>query len=466
MSALNREPAVAGMFYPADPAVLGGMVDEYLNEAKTTGPAPKAMIVPHAGYIYSGPVAATAYARLQTARDTIKRVVLMGPTHRVAVQGLATVSVNTFTTPLGVIPIDQEALGLVKDLPQVVVSDLAHQQEHSLEVHLPFLQACLDDFSLVPFAVGEASPKQVAEVLEKLWGGDETLIVISSDLSHFLDYQTAQKKDRITSEHIVSLEFEQIGYGDACGRNPVNGLLYVARQHGYDVELLDLRNSGDTAGDKSRVVGYGAYVLMNSQSKDVVTGKKTDTGLGTGRYTWDDGQQLIKLAKASIKHGLETGQPLPVNPEDYNQALGEQRACFVTLNENNQLRGCIGSLEAHRPLVKDVSDNAYAAAFRDPRFPPLSDAELEKLDIHISILTPASPMSFSSESDLISQLRPGKDGLILEDVGHRGTFLPSVWESLKTPEQFWRELKRKAGLPYDHWSDTIKVSRYETQYFP
>ena len=457
MSGINREPAVAGMFYPADPAVLGGMVDEYLREAKTTGPAPKAIIVPHAGYVYSGPIAATAYARLQQAKDKIKRVVVLGPTHRVAIRGLATVSVDTFTTPLGVVPIDREAIDQVRELPQVVVSDTAHAQEHSLEVHLPFLQKCLHQFSLVPFAVGEATPREVAEVLETLWGGEETLIVISSDLSHFLDYQTAQKRDKATSEHIVALEYKQIEYGDACGRNPVNGLLYLAKQHGYHIDMLDLRNSGDTAGDKSRVVGYGAYVMTTSEPKKEQS---------NGRYTWNDGQELIKLARASIKHGLETGKPLSVDTGDYNQSLGQKRACFVTLNKDHQLRGCIGSLQAHRPLVNDVSENAYAAAFRDPRFPALTQDELDQLEIHVSILTPASPMSFTSEDDLVGQLRPGQDGLILEERGHRGTFLPSVWESLTTPEQFWRELKREAGLPYDHWSDTIKVSRYETQYFP
>ena len=450
---MNREPAVAGMFYPAEPGILRGMLGEYLDAAQTTAQAPKAMIVPHAGYIYSGPVAASAYARLRRARDKIHRVILLGPTHRVAVRGMATVSVDAFTTPLGDVPVDRKAVKQALDLPQVVESDMAHAQEHSLEVHVPFLQACLDDFSLVPFAVGECTPEQVAEVLELLWGGEETLVVISSDLSHFLDYEAAQRRDRSTSDHIVSLHYDQIGYEDACGRNPVNGLLYLAKQRGYGMEMIDLRNSGDTAGDKNRVVGYGAYVLTQAANT-------------RGRYTRADGQQLIDLARASIKHGLETGKPLAVSESDYSDALCQERAVFVTLNKDDQLRGCIGSLEARRPLVEDVSENAYAAAFRDPRFPPLSDNELEQLDIHISILTPATPMQFESEADLLEQLRPGVDGLILEDRGHRGTFLPSVWESLQTPEQFWRELKRKAGLPYDHWSDTLRVSRYETQYFP
>ncbi len=448
---MNREPAVAGSFYPADPSELQAMLRSMLDNVESPPTAPKAMIVPHAGYIYSGDVAARAYARLQHVRDTIKRVVLLGPTHRVAVKGMATVSVDAFTTPLGDIPIDQEAIAAIEYLSQIIVSDKAHELEHSLEVHLPFLQTCLSDFTLIPFAVGECSAADIAEVIEQLWGGDETLIIISSDLSHFLDYATAQQRDKTTSDNIVGLRYENLSYEDACGRNPVSGLLHLARQKGYGIEMIDLRNSGDTAGGKDRVVGYGSYVLTQPQNS---------------RYTWNDGQQLIEIAKQSIAHGLNTGKALTTSLSDYDSNLLQTRSCFVTLNLNGQLRGCIGSLEARRPLVEDVAENAFSAAFRDPRFKPMTVEEFQAIDIHISILTPASEMTFTSEADLLSQLRPGEDGLILEDQGKRGTFLPSVWESLHTPEQFWRELKRKAGLPYEHWSKTLKVYRYTTQIFP
>ena len=225
-----RHPAVAGLFYPADPRELRAMVANFLAAAPAVATsAPKAIIVPHAGYIYSGPVAATAYACLRPVRGRVTRVVLLGPSHRVGFDGLALTGADSYMTPLGRVPIDTGAASVLADLPQVRVLDAAHAQEHSLEVHLPFLQEVLGEFSLVPLVVGEAAPKEVGEVLARLWGGPETLIVISSDLSHYHDYATAQARDRATARAIEALRYEDIGYEDACGRNPVNGLLYVAR---------------------------------------------------------------------------------------------------------------------------------------------------------------------------------------------------------------------------------------------
>ncbi len=257
-----RQPAVSGLFYPDDAATLRRMVSEFLAESPALeGEPPKAIIVPHAGYIYSGPVAASVYARLARVHDKIERVVLLGPSHRVPFYGLAVTGASTLRTPLGDIRIDLQAVEKALELPQVVSLDAAHANEHSLEVQLPFLQLLLDDFELVPLVVGDTNSEQVVAVLERLWGGSETLIVISSDLSHYHDYTTAQRMDRATSEAIVSLHPERLGYDDACGRIPVCGLLQLAKQRGLRGELVDLRNSGDTAGDKHRVVGYGAYAF-------------------------------------------------------------------------------------------------------------------------------------------------------------------------------------------------------------
>lgn len=261
----TRPPAVAGMFYPANPQELHGMLSQYLKEAAPLVEKivpPKAIIVPHAGYIYSGPVAASAYVRLRQMHDKIHRVILLGPSHRVPLFGLAISSVDQFETPLGKVKLDRDAIKTISKLPQVHLMDEAHSMEHSLEVHIPFLQEVLDDFSLVPLVVGDATPQEVAEVLEQLWGGPETLIVISSDLSHYHDYATAQRLDRATSEAIEKLQLEAIHSGDACGCRPVSGLLYLARQKGLHAETIDLRNSGDTAGPRDSVVGYGAYVFQ------------------------------------------------------------------------------------------------------------------------------------------------------------------------------------------------------------
>ena len=258
-----RPPAVAGLFYPASPAQLHTDVQTYLRASHTsdTEQPPKAIIVPHAGYVYSGPVAASAYSQLLPARKRIQRVVLLGPSHRVPFHGLATSRADTFHTPLGDIPLDRTAINALEELPQVQCLDTAHAEEHSLEVQLPFLQETIDNFQLVPLVVGDARPADVAEVLEHLWGGEETLIVISSDLSHYHDYATAQRLDRDTSVAIEHLQAEIIHPEHACGCVPVSGLLYLARRRGLHARTVDLRNSGDTAGPRDRVVGYGAYVF-------------------------------------------------------------------------------------------------------------------------------------------------------------------------------------------------------------
>ena len=262
----TRPPAVAGAFYPGSPAELSATVDQLLAAAPVaSGQQPKALIVPHAGYIYSGSTAAMAYATLEPWRDSIRRVVLLGPTHRVAVNGLALPESEAFSTPLGTIRLDLQAIAALADLPQIVFSNPAHALEHSLEVHLPFLQRVLDNFTLVPLAVGHASPQAVAEVLDMLWGGPDTLIVISSDLSHFLPYAAANQIDRDTCQHILHLD-TSIRPEQACGAYPVNGLLLAARQRGLVPQLIHRCNSGDTAGDKLRVVGYAAFAFSEGNA--------------------------------------------------------------------------------------------------------------------------------------------------------------------------------------------------------
>jgi len=258
---LTRKPAVAGVFYPADPKNLESMLAGFLEEADCSTKSPKVIIAPHAGYIYSGPIAASAYVRLQVVRDQISKVVLIGPSHRVAFQGLALSGADYFSTPLGDIELDKPLIESLLSLPFVGYLEQAHAMEHSLEVHLPFLQTMLADFKLIPLVAGDASPDQVSQVLELLWGGDETLIVVSSDLSHYHDYASAQRLDRRTSDKIEHLQYQDISSESACGKVPVSGLLKLLNKKALSIKTIDLRNSGDTAGDKQRVVGYGAYVV-------------------------------------------------------------------------------------------------------------------------------------------------------------------------------------------------------------
>lgn len=262
--AFVRPPAVAGLFYPADPSELAAAVHGHLAAATPRCPrggAPKALIAPHAGYVYSGPVAGSAYACLKDLRAIVTRVVLIGPAHCVALRGLALSGAESFATPLGTVPVYRPAVERLLALPQVQVLEAAHRLEHGLEVHLPFLQASLDRFTLVPLVAGEAPPEAVAAVLEPVWGGPETLVVVSSDLSHYYDAATARRLDAATAAAIEALRPEAIGAHHACGRSPIQGLLQLAKQRGLAATTLDLRNSGDTAGPRGEVVGYGAFIF-------------------------------------------------------------------------------------------------------------------------------------------------------------------------------------------------------------
>jgi len=426
-----RPAAVAGAFYPGDPASLQHELDDLLGGIERFEPRfslPKALVVPHAGYIYSGPVAAAAYDELLPARGVVKRVVLLGPVHRVAVDGLALPAAEAFDTPLGRIPLDRGALRELAGLKQVVSSGPAHAQEHSLEVQLPFLQKVLGTFSLVPFAVGRATTAEVAEVIERLWGGPETLIVLSTDMSHYHDYEQAKRIDGATLKRIASFATD-IDHEEACGATALNGLLAVGRRRKLSIRLLSACNSGDTAGGRGRVVGYSAFAL--------------DEGAPVSAE--DVGRTLIGIARASITKvlGFPGESPLTMLAPWLRQA----GATFVTLTLEGRLRGCVGSLAAERMLGEDVAANALGAAFRDHRFAKLSREEWPRCEVEVSLLSAAKPIRFADEADLLAQIRPGEDGIILEHEGRRATYLPQVWEGLPEMRRFLDELMKKAGIP-------------------
>ncbi len=453
-----RPPAVAGTFYPAEPDALRRQLGLFLSEAANTpSPAlPKAIIGPHAGYAYSGAVAARAYARLATARGRISRVVLIGPSHYVAFQGMAVDTAEAWATPTGTVPLDTDAIARLRQLPMVGELNAAYQREHALEVHVPFLQHVLGEFRLVPIVAGDAPPEAVAAVFDALWGGPETLIVVSTDLSHYLDHAACQHTDQRTAEAIERFDIDAFGSSDACGQVPTRGLLLAARRRGMAIERLDLRNSGDTAGPRDRVVGYGAWALF----EPAPGGKPVDAEQASVEAV---GATLLELARRSIACGLDTGQPPHVLADpSLPPLLAAPGAAFVTLRRNGALRGCIGSAVASRPLIVDVVQHAFNAAFRDWRFPGLHPLELHGLALSVSVLTPPAPMRFTGEADLLAQLRPGIDGLIIEDAGCRSLFLPSVWEELSDARQFLTLLKLKAGLPADHFSPGFAASRFRS----
>lgn len=462
-----RPPAVAGSFYPAEPAALQAAVARHLGQARgaaaDAGAPPKILVVPHAGYVYSGATAARGYALLSPVAARIRRVVLIGPVHRVPVRGLAAPSAATaaHATPLGAVPIDHDSLRSLRALPQVVFDDAPHAPEYSLEVQLPFLQAVLGGgFALVPLAVGDASPDEVAGVMDVLWGGDETLFVVSTDLSHFHPYDDATRIDRATVQRVLQRATD-IHPREACGARGLNGALLAARRRGLQPALVDVCNSGDTAGPKDRVVGYGAFAIPavpGPASRRQTADSPADADDAAPGTAAGLGPALLLRARNAIAQRLG----LPALAEPAHPALALRGATFVTLHDaQHRLRGCIGRLEAVTTLEADVRHNAVQAAFADPRFHPVQHGEWAGLRLEVSVLTPPEPLAAApTQAQALLGIEPGTHGLILEWGGHRATFLPQVWEQLPQAEAFMAALKRKAGLAPDFWAGDVKLSRY------
>ena len=445
-----KPPQVAGQFYPAEASILANTVDRLLQTAPAPEMQPKALIAPHAGYQYSGKTAARAFNSLGSRKSAIRRVVLFGPPHRKAVRGIAVPSYQIFATPLGPVSIDRSGIEKLKALPYVAEDDSPFENEHSLEVHLPFLQRVFENVEIVPALVGATTPEQAAEALRAVWGGDETLILVSSDLSHFHDYDKASKMDNAAAAAIESLRPGQLGEDQACGRHAVRGLLAESIRRDLRATAIDLCNSGDTAGagNKDRVVGYGAFAFEPSDIARIPAGAA---------------RVLLDVAKNVVVKGAQIGDMPKLKIRDVPRLLLAWRPSFTTITINDQLRGCYGSFVANQPMINDVAKGAYAAAFKDPRFKPMTLAELEQAELGLSILSVACRFPVKNEADLLARVRPGIDGLIMRDAGHQGLFLPSVWDKLKTPEAFVKGLKGKAGLPQDYWSDTLEIYRYTAE---
>ncbi|NCW85098.1 MAG: AmmeMemoRadiSam system protein B [Oxalobacteraceae bacterium] len=456
-NSLTRNPALAGAFYPADPGTLRNMVGGMIEQANQFEVNPKVIVAPHAGYIYSGAIAASAYKPLLNRAKVITRVVMLGPPHRQPVKRFCLPSAKVFLTPLGEVPVDQEATEKLIDYPGVVIDDGPHAQEHCFETQLPFLQCIFERFSIVPILVGAASPSEVDALISKLWGGEETLVLVSSDLSHYLDYGQAQRIDEESRRAIELLRPDRLGDEQACGRHGLRGLLKRAGALDLRATTLDLRNSGDTGGNKNRdrVVGYGAWSFEYAAK---------------ARLSDRDRRQLGEVARLAITLGLKNGRMAKVDASTFSRPLQAMRACFVTLTLDGNLRGCIGSVTPHESLVTDVAANAYKAAFQDPRFPRLTQEEVSRLQLSVSILSHPRLMDVDNEVDAVKALHPDVDGIILQGQdaqGHlrRGLFLPQVWRQLPDPAQFLTSLKLKAGLSPTEWPVAAHLWRYRTETF-
>jgi len=463
-----RHPVYAGSFYPADAPRLKDLIVKQTAAARGSAvkipsqKSLKALILPHAGYIYSGPVAAHAASALQSGR--FDKVMVLAPDHRIGFKNGAVSDVDAYATPLGLVDLHPDAELLRREsnlFRSIPASDAA---EHSIEVILPWLQVYLGRFKLVPVVLGPGNTRQLAGAIDPLLN-DDTLLVVSSDLSHYLSYQDAVIKDRETIDIILNLESGRLAESSdrACGKVPLMILLDLARRHGWQPLLLHYSNSGDTAGSRDRVVGYAAIAFYGETTM-------TESETSIKQFSTRQGRTLVRMARRTLNKKL--GQPMDNSQvAALDTALADpdfetRYGTFVTLTIKGQLRGCIGSLEPDEAIREGVRKNALNAAFHDPRFPPVTSRELDKIDIEVSVLTRPRILKYTDGKDLAAKLRCGIDGVIIRKGYARATFLPQVWDQLPRPEDFLGHLCRKAGLAADAWQATdLKVMTYQVQYF-
>lgn len=483
-----RPAAVAGLFYPKDSKVLAGSVDDFLAAAATNSiGGVRALICPHAGYEYSGTTAARAYRQVVGRRtDT---VIILAASHYALFGGVSVPLTESYETPLGRVPVSAKARQLAVGSPFVLEpkcrvqrpqwssissrptpaagEDTPETWEHSVEVQLPFLQRALSNFSILPVVFGRGEPAEVARALAPMVD-ERTLVVASTDLSHYRPYAEAGTLDRQTVKWICELDLKALESPEAeeraCGRMPVLTLLHLAKLKNWKPHLLDYRNSGDTAGDKSRVVGYCAVAFTEAEaaSPSVEPQKTTPPSL----FNAAEREFLLGLARQSLMRATAAKGMPEVSSNTVPEACGVAKGCFVTLKKSGQLRGCMGNILPASPLYRAVLENARSAALRDPRFSPVTAEEAPRLRIEVSVLTEPEPLPFSSPDDLLAKLKPRRHGVVLRIGERAATFLPQVWEQLPDKNQFLEHLSAKAGCRPDAWRGTdVSVSVYRVESF-
>jgi len=449
-----KEPNVAGGFYPADSKELSEFID---NLEQSTGPVPTdrkvlIAIAPHAGYPFSGPVAAYTYKAI--AHNHYKTIVVIGPSHFYPFEGISVWPKGGFKTPLGIVPVDEDfAQALLKENPEFKFLPQVYEREHAIEVELPFIQKTFDHVSIVPILMGNPDPQvchDLAVALDKLIGQrDDVLVLISSDMSHYYTYDVCNRMDALTLQAIKEIDPKKFFEGcisrkmEMCGFVPATTALILARLRGIKhVEVLKHANSGDTSGDKSRVVGYSSVIFYSD-----LLGESHSQDESVGVLSLFQKKELLKIARDTIETFVKTGKVPEVISKDAR--LNEVEGAFVTITKHGSLRGCVGNIIGQEPLYETVRDMAVAASSQDPRFTPLTVAELKDIDLEISVLSKPRRVRDASEIQL------GKHGVIVSDGSHQGVFLPQVAaETGWSKEEFLSQLcSQKAGLPPDAWKD-------------
>jgi AmmeMemoRadiSam system protein B/AmmeMemoRadiSam system protein A len=440
---------VAGAFYPAARDQLENLLKQcYAQSARPWARPYKAMIVPHAGLAFSGPVAASAFSALKQHSKDIERIIILAPSHHHTFEGVALPSVSAFDTPFGSIPVATSSViaALAKEGARIL--DKVFQGEHAIEVELPFIQQLMPHVRVVPMIVGQISPKNLDAILDSVWGGPETLILISSDLSHYMSAENAYRKDFETCALIDNLAEQKISSDRACGHQPLRALLRQAARLDLRPVRLDLRHSGQITGRNDKVVGYCAYGFEPARSARLSDPLRED---------------LIKAMQATLRYGLTKNKPPQISLPTFAQPLHTHLASFITLEKQGQLRGCIGSYVPYRPLILDVVENTFKAAFADPRFKPLQADEFNDLELSVSILSHPRRVPSANLADLLASLQPDRDGLILRQEKKQALFLPKVWDSIPKPEQFIAALLQKAGIAANSWPDNLQAWTFGTE---
>lgn len=463
-----RPPVWAGKFYPAQARELQKVLDDFAALAQSTPiniPRAKplrALVLPHAGYIYSGWTA--AHASRVLSPGSFDKVIVMAPDHRVGFANGVISQVDAYQTPLGRVQLHPDAAGLRRRYDVFSANRFSDDSEHAVEVVLPILQHFLGSFELVPVVCGPGDTRRMAAAISPVLN-ERTLLVVSSDLSHYLPYEAAVARDRRTIETLLALDAG--GLADlenaACGKMPLTVLLHIARERQWQPVLLHYANSADTAGSRDRVVGYAAMAFYGGSP--LITEPPPSLKISS-----DQGRFLVKLARLVIQErlALPGGDHLPAFVKQISQhsALLQPAATFVTLETNRQLRGCIGSLTADRTILESVRQNAARAAFHDPRFPPLTAGEMGGLSIEVSVLSPPRALMFADGHDLMSKLRAHIDGVIVQKGPARATFLPQVWRQIPDPALFLSRLCEKAGLSPHTWrEERLDIMTYQVQKF-
>lgn len=441
-----REPAFAGSWYPGTEEALSQSIDSYSNHAKKflfDGKI-KAVIVPHAGYDYSGKIAALAFNQLES---DYKTVFILGPSHRYALLGFATVNFTHFKTPLGEVKISNKVSDMIKK-GFISSNEKAHENEHSLEIELPFLQKKLSNFEIVPILVGQNS-ESLDELLQK-YLEENSLIVVSADLSHYHPYEEAKSLDAFSIDRIMNLDSEGIFKAEIDAPFAISSLLNIAKREGWKPILLGYANSGDITGDKSKVVGYAAIVFIEEKEE----------------INDDEKKELLSISRKTLEAYLKTGNKLTVDSSKLSSSLQKFQGCFVTLNKEGNLRGCVGSIMPQEEIYKCVIDNSISAAVNDPRFNPVTYNEVKNLEIEISLLSVPEKFEFNSTDELLQKLRPNIDGVILNKDMKTATFLPQVWEQISNKEDFLEQLCLKAGMEKTCYTDnSLEVYTYQALVF-